>query len=306
MRCFALITQLRFDYMLSFISKFTRSKTVALSISLVALSISTMADPFPGSLDRGFQLLYNLDFNRAQEQFASYQRQHVDDPMGPVAEAAGLLFFELNRLGVLKARFFDSDSSFQSPPMLKPDPILRDRLNSALQRAEVLAGPHLASDPNDRRALLAMTLVNGLKADYSALLENRSLVALHYTRDATNYARQLLAICGDCYDAYIATGISRYLIGSMSAPMRWILRMGGFSGDKQQGVPAFVICAIKESASDVRPEDSGPTSSVMAPTGRPPSRSVSISSIPVEETGRMTRGAGVSAEGIRSARAASI
>jgi hypothetical protein len=55
-----------------------------------------------------------------------------------------------------------------------------------------------------------------------------SLVALHYTRDATNYARQLLAICGDCYDAYIATGISRYLIGSMSVPMRWILRMGGF------------------------------------------------------------------------------
>jgi hypothetical protein len=56
------------------------------------------------------------------------------------------------------------------------------------------------------------------------------------TRDATNYARQLLAICGDCYDAYITTGISRYLIGSMSAPMRWILRMGGFSGDKQQGM----------------------------------------------------------------------
>ena len=222
--------------MLSFISKFIRSKTVALSISLVAFCTSVMADPIPPSLDRGFQLLYNLDFNGAQEQFASYQRQHADDPMGPVAEAAGLLFFELNRLGVLKARFFDTDSSFQSPPMLKPDPILRDRLNSALQRAEVLAGPHLASDPNDRRALLAMTLVNGLKADYSALVENRSLVALHYTRDATNYARQLLAICGDFYDAYIATGISHYLIGSMPAPMRWILRMGGFSGDKQQGV----------------------------------------------------------------------
>src|SRR5260370_3376844 len=194
------------------------------------------ADPSPASLDRGFRLLYNLDFDRAQEQFASYQQQHADDPMGQVAEGAGLLFFELTHLGVLQTRFCGRDSSFRSPPMLKADPVLRDRLNSALQRAEVLAGPHLASDPNDRRALLAMTLVNGLKADYSALIENRSLVALHYTRNATNYARQLLAICGDCYDAYIATGISRYLIGSMSAPMRWILRMGGFSGDKQQGI----------------------------------------------------------------------
>jgi hypothetical protein len=59
---------------------------------------------------------------------------------------------------------------------------------------------------------------------------------LRYTRDATSYARKLLAICPDCYDAYIATGISRYLIGSVSAPMRWILRMGGFSGDKKQGM----------------------------------------------------------------------
>src|SRR5438445_533509 len=81
-----------------------------------------------------------------------------------------------------------------------------------------------------------MTLVNGLRADYTPLFENRSRVALHYTRDATNYARPLLAICGDCYDAYIATGISRYLIGSMSPPLRWILRMGGFSGDKKQGM----------------------------------------------------------------------
>ncbi len=222
--------------MLSFISKFIRSRTAALSISLVVLCTSGRAEPSSASLDRGFQLLYNLDFDRAQEQFTSYQQQNADDPMGPVAEGAGLLFFELNRLGVLGTRFFDRDSSFRSPPTLKADPVLRDRLNSALQRAEVLAGPHLASDPNDRRALLAMTLVNGLKADYTALFENRSRVALHYTRDATNYARQLLAICGDCYDAYIATGISRYLIGSMSAPMRWILRMGGFSGDKQQGV----------------------------------------------------------------------
>ncbi len=222
--------------MLSFISKFIRSRTSVLSISLVVLCTSVTAAPSTPSLDRGFQLLYNLDFDRAQEQFASYQRQHADDPMGPVAEAAGLLFFELNRLGVLEMSFFDRDSTFRSPPMLKADPVLRDRFNSALQRAEVLAGPNLASDPNDRRALLAMTLMNGLKADYSALIENRSLVALHYTRDATNYARQLLAICEDCYDAYIATGISRYLIGSMSAPMRWILRLGGFSGDKQQGM----------------------------------------------------------------------
>jgi hypothetical protein len=224
------------DHMLNFILHFIRSRTAAISFLLIVLCTTVVADPSPASLDRGFQLLYNLDFARAQEQFVSYQQQHAADPMGPVAEAAGLLFSELSRAGVLGTRFFDRDSSFRSRPLPKSDPVLRDRFNSALQRAEVLSRQHLASDPNDRGALLAMTLVNGLRADYMSLFENRYGAALHYTRDATSYARRLLAICGDCYDAYIATGISRYLIGSMSAPMRWILRVGGFSGDKQQGI----------------------------------------------------------------------
>jgi len=224
------------DTMSHFISKFPASRTAVLVVFLAILCTAVAAGSSPASLDGGFHLLYNLDFSGAQGQFASYQQQHPDDPMGPVAEAAGLLFSELNRLGILSTRFFDRDSAFGSKPALKVDPAIHDRFNLALQRAEALARQRLTGDPNDRNALMAMTLVNGLRADYIALFEHRYRAALRYTRDATNYARHLLAICGDCYDAYIATGISRYLIGSMSAPARWILRMGGFSGDKKQGM----------------------------------------------------------------------
>jgi hypothetical protein len=156
--------------------------------------------------------------------------------MGPVAEASGLLFSELNRAGLLSSRLFDRGSAFTFSPISKPDPGTYQRFESTLRRAEVLAQPRLAKDGNDRNALLALALVNGLRTDYSALFEHRFSIALRYTRDATNYARRLLTICQDCYDAYIATGISRYLIGSLSAPLRWILRMGGFSGDKKQGM----------------------------------------------------------------------
>ncbi len=93
------------DYMLYFILRFIRSRTAALLIFLIVLCTTVAADSSAASLDRGFQLFYNLDFGRAQEQFASYQQQHADDPMGPVAEAAGLLFSELNRVGLLGTRF---------------------------------------------------------------------------------------------------------------------------------------------------------------------------------------------------------
>ena len=211
-------------------------KLAVLLVCLFATCAIAEADVSSGLLERGFQSLYNLDFSRAQEQFSAYQEQHPDDPMGAVSEASGLLFFELNRLGVLSAHFFDRDPGLASKPKLAPDSLIRQSFDSALQRAKALARRRLGSDPRDRRALLAITLVNGLRADYSALFEHRYGLALRYTRDATSYARKLLAICPDCYDAYIATGISRYLIGSVSAPMRWILRMGGFSGDKKQGM----------------------------------------------------------------------
>jgi hypothetical protein len=219
-------------------SQLIRSCAVALLFLPIIFGAATAddSDPYPATLDQGFQSLYNLDFDHAQQQFATYQNQHPDDPMGPVAEASGLLFRELNRAGLLSSRLFDRDSAFTLAPTPKPDPSTYQRFESALRRAEVLAQPGLAKDRNDRNALLALALANGLSADYSALFEHRYSIALRYTRDATSYARRLLTICQDCYDAYIATGISRYLIGSLSAPLRWILRMGGFSGDKKQGM----------------------------------------------------------------------
>ena len=60
-------------------------------------------------LDRGFQLLYNLDFDRAHGVFAAYEQSHPEDPLGPTSDAAGLLFSEFHRLGVLEAQFFEDD-----------------------------------------------------------------------------------------------------------------------------------------------------------------------------------------------------
>jgi hypothetical protein len=71
-------------------------------------------------------------------------------------------------------------------------------------------------------------------------------------------------------------------------------------------LPDWVMLAITESAKEVRPEHSGPTISVMAPSGKPPSSNLSTFGMPVVAIGRAIRGANVSAEGIRLARAASI
>ncbi|HVI78516.1 MAG TPA: hypothetical protein VM715_10210 [Candidatus Acidoferrum sp.] len=195
------------------------------------------------ALDTGFSKLYNLDFNAAQKDFGSWQTLHPDDPMGPVSEAAGFLFSEFNRLGILETQFYENDSAFDKRPKVAPDPILKQRFNQAIARSENLAHARLTKDSKDRDALFALTLSSGLQADYAALIEKRNLASLRFTKEASANAQQLLAVCHDCYDALLATGFSKYIIGSMAAPVRWILRMGGLPADKEGGIADLQVTA---------------------------------------------------------------
>ena len=188
------------------------------------------------ALDHGFMGLYNLDFAGAQKDFSTWQAQHPDDPVGPVSEAAGLLFSEFNRLGVLEGQFYENDESFLSRSKLSPDQDVHKRFQTALDHAQLLAHNRLAKDSKDRDALFALTLSSGLQADYAALIEKKNLASLHFAKEAAAWAQQLLAICNDCSDALVATGFSKYIVGSMNAPVRWLLRMGGLPGDKQAGI----------------------------------------------------------------------
>jgi hypothetical protein len=206
-----------------------------------SLCLTSAAEDLPRAalatpLDLGFSGLYNLDFAGAQKDFSAWQQLHPDDPVGPVSEAAGFLFAEFNRLGVLESQFYENDDAFVGRPKLTPDPALRQHFMAAIGRAQSLAQARLAKDAKDRDALFALTLSSGLQADYAALIEKRNLASLHFTKEASASAQELLAVCHDCYDALLATGFSKYVIGSMPAPVRWVLRMGGLPADKQGGI----------------------------------------------------------------------
>jgi hypothetical protein len=216
----------------------------ALLVVAVTCSSASAAAPLPdASLDSGFRLLYDLDFAHAHEVFSSYQQTHPDDPMGPVGDAAGLLFSEFDRLGVLESQFYASDQEFESRKKIDADPVLRERFNSQLTLGESRARTLLDRNAKNPDALFALTLSSGLKADYAALVEKRNLASLHYTREATRWAGQLLAVDPNCYDAHVATGFSKYIIGSMASPVRWLLRMGGVDGDKSAGIAELKLTA---------------------------------------------------------------
>ena len=216
-----------------------------LTVTLLLLLGRGLAMDMPSvpSLESGFRMLYALDFSGAQQVFVSWEQAHPGNALGPASEAAGLLFSEFNRLGVLESQFYEDDHAFEARKKFSPDPNLRDHLNATLDRAEAQAQARLGQQPNDAQALFALTMSSGLRADYAALIEKRNLASLHFTKQATAWASHLLAVDPSCYDAHLATGVSQYIIGSMAAPVRWLVRLGGVSGDKAKGIQDLQLTA---------------------------------------------------------------
>ena len=149
--------------------------------TILTVSLPAVADVPAIKLNDGFLRLYDLDFAGAQRDFEAWEQVNPDNPMGPASEAAGILFSEFHRLGVLEAQFYEDDSIFSNRKKYEADSAQRNRFDEKLGRAESLANARLKRDAHDRDALLAMTLAAGLRSDFAALIEKRNLASLHYT-----------------------------------------------------------------------------------------------------------------------------
>jgi hypothetical protein len=194
-------------------------------------------------LDAGFHLLYELKLAEARAQFAAWQTAHPEDPLGSASEAASYLFEECYRQGVLTSEFFLDDKRFLGKISLKPEQALRAAFFAADQRAQDLAWLRLKENPDDPKALFAMTLGVGLQADYASLIEKHQLESLRMIREADKFAKKLLEVAPDAADAYLTLGAANYIIGSLSAPKRFFLRFAGIRGDKSGGIQQLEIAA---------------------------------------------------------------
>ena len=199
----------------------------------------------PSDLNRGFQQMYNLDFGGAHATFLAYQQAHPEDPMGHVGNAAAYLFSEFNRLHILESDLFTDDRKFDNRSKLTPDPAVKTEFENELSRSNDLAGKILAQNSQDKNALFALVLANGLRGDYAAMIEKRNLASLGYMKTSRALAEKLLSIDPTCYDAYLAIGVENYLLGSSPAPVRWVLRMTGAQTDKDEGVQRLRLTAEK-------------------------------------------------------------
>ena len=116
------------------------------------------------------------------------------------------------------------------------DPKTRDLFYAEIDKARRLAQQRLEKDPRDQNALFSYTVSQGLTADYISLVEKRGIASLTYSKEAQAYAVRLLQVNPNYADAYLTTGFSEYLLGSLPFFVRWFVHFDDAKGDKQLAI----------------------------------------------------------------------
>ena len=196
-------------------------------------------------IQEALQQLYNFDFAAAHRILDAHRKAEPDDPIGPGIRASAYLFYELDRLAILEAEFFEDDKNIADKKKLKPDLDIKKKLYVALGETESLALAKLDKNPNDVNALFALCLKEGVLTDYKALVEKRGLSSLKNAKASNKHAVRLLEIEPNFYDAYLTTGVNEYLIGSLPFFVKWFVRMDGVKGSKKQAFANLELVAKK-------------------------------------------------------------
>ncbi len=194
-------------------------------------------------IDAGFRLLYELKFPEARATFAIWENKHPGEALAPAVEAASYLFQEFDRQNVLTSEFFLDDDRLLGGVQGAPDRAVRDAFGAAARRAQELARARLKTNPHDADALFALTIATGMQADYTSLIERRQMESLRLTREADKVAKDLLAVAPGAADAYVALGAANYIIGCLPGYKRFIIRFGGFHGDRALGMQQLGLTA---------------------------------------------------------------
>jgi len=202
-------------------------------IFLLAWSPAIAADT--PLLDDALDQLYNFNFAAAHHTLDGVIAADPESPLGYAFRAATYLFSELDRLGTLEAEFLSGDDWAHDKKKLSPDPKVRAAMEQAMREAEKRADAALKADPSDKRALFSMTIVQGVTADYMALVDKRQFGSMGPSKKSNNYAQRLLKIDPKFYDAYLTAGFSEYVVGSLPFFIRWVVKWDNVAGSKEKG-----------------------------------------------------------------------
>jgi tetratricopeptide (TPR) repeat protein len=206
----------------------------ALPLVLVIFSLPLGAQD--GSVDKGYDYFYNLDFDEA---ISSFQEAIARNPASPdlhnhVAEA--IVFREMFRNGALESELVSGNNSFLRRPKLNPTPEIEKQFLDEIARAMTLGEAQLKANPNDRAAMYALGISYGLRSDYYWVVRKAWRDSLKDATAARKLHNRLSELDPSNVDARLVQGLHDYIVGSLPLMYRMLGFLVGIRGDREKGL----------------------------------------------------------------------
>ena len=118
----------------------------------------------------------------------------------------------------------------------KPPAELDAEFRKHVERAIQLAEAKTASHPRDPQALYDLGAAVGLHASYIATVEGKLMAGFRASQRAYDAHERVIELDASRKDAGLIVGTYRYIISTLSLPMRMMAYVVGFGGGRERGI----------------------------------------------------------------------
>ena len=185
---------------------------------------------------RALELAYNLDHEPAIDLLKQAVAAAPDDPAPHRTLASVLWLNMLFRRGAVTVDHYLGSFSRARVDLKKPPPDLDAEFRKHARRAVELARARVQRAPKDAQARYDLGAALGLEASYIATVEGRLLAGFKAARRCFDEHERVLELDPSRDDAALVVGMYRYVVSTLSLPMRVMAYVAGFGGGKEQGI----------------------------------------------------------------------
>jgi hypothetical protein len=208
-------------------------------VSYAAAPVATLQSAAETSRElrlRALDLAYNLDHDQAIELLRRAIALSPDDPAPHRSLASVLWLNMLFRRGAVTVDHYLGTFSRSSVELPKPPPEIEREFRTNVNKAIELAEHRVAANPKDPQAHYDLGAAVGLEASYVATVDGKLLAGFRAARRCYDEHEKVLALDPSRKDAGLVVGTYRYVVSTLSLPVRMLAYVAGFGGGRDRGI----------------------------------------------------------------------
>lgn len=182
-----------------------------------------------------FDHFYNMDYDRAVQEFEKITEKHPSDPFSLNHMLTVILMRDLYETGAMNTGDYANDSFIGRAPR-PTDEKIKARIKVLVHRAQLEEEKQLKANPSDVNALYCRGVTRAEFAVYTGLVERAWFSALRNAVGARHDHERVLELDPSFIDAKTVVGTHNYVVGNLPWSIKVAAALAGLNGSRDRGL----------------------------------------------------------------------